>query len=124
MARYRDCPAGNEVGWARCGREGCTARTRVPDLRLDPPIVNRDRAGGKLDADRRPALDTELIADEPREHCQAVRMSSRAKKHTTKKKKLQKHTVSKIEPQSDRKGKGAKSNTDDFPTSVSPVKTI
>lgn len=64
-------------------------RTRVPNLCLDPLVVNRDRAGGKLDADRRPALDVELIADKPREHCSHTSEFCTITSH-----KLQKHTVS------------------------------
>jgi hypothetical protein len=44
-------------------------RTCVPDLRLYPLIVYRDYASGELDTDRRPALEIELVAYEPREHC-------------------------------------------------------
>ena len=44
-------------------------RTGVPDLRLYPLIVYRYYAGGELDTDRRPALEIELVAYEPREHC-------------------------------------------------------
>jgi hypothetical protein len=60
-----------ETSLGRCGNKGGreATRTRVPDLRLNPLIFNRDGASRELDADRRPAIDTELIADEPREHC-------------------------------------------------------
>jgi hypothetical protein len=44
-------------------------RTGVPDLRLYPLIIYREYAGGELDTDRRPALEIELVAYEPREHC-------------------------------------------------------
>lgn len=57
------------VGWnVGTRKEERNGRTRVPNLRLNPLIVNRDRAGGKLNADCRPTLDTEVIADKPREH--------------------------------------------------------
>lgn len=44
-------------------------RTGIPDLCLYPLIFNRDYAGGKLDADRRPAIGIEFIAYEAGEHC-------------------------------------------------------
>ena len=53
----------------RGGWEVRAVRTGIPDLRLYPLIVYRDYAGGKLDADRRPALEIEVVACEPGEHC-------------------------------------------------------
>ena len=44
-------------------------RTGIPDLRFYPPIIDYNCAGAELDANRRPAIDTEPIAHEAGEHC-------------------------------------------------------
>lgn len=52
--------------WLECECE--KGRTRVPDLRLNSFILNRDRAGGKFNTDCRPTFGIEVIAGKPREH--------------------------------------------------------